>query len=101
MMPRVVKYSLKLCEISKILSLKIFKVKISVNFLLEIFSLRDTKSHVIKLQMICTKIYLHKNEALFSWFRFYLRINIQSVYLLFYRRLSYPPQSSHISIIGN
>ena len=82
-MTRVIKHSLKLCDVSKIVSLKIFKLKKSVKFLLEIFSLRDTESHVITLQMICTKIYLYKNEALSSQYRFNLRINIQSVYLLF------------------
>ena len=40
-MTKAIKYSLKLCEISKIVSLNIFKVKNSVKFLLEIFSLRD------------------------------------------------------------
>ena len=90
---------LKLSEISKILSLKVTN---SVKFLLEIFSLGDTESHLIKLQMTCTKIYLHKSKALSFWYRFNLRINIQSLYLLFYRRLSYPRWGSpHISIIGN
>ena len=94
-MTRVIKHSLKLCNVLKIVSLKIFKVKKSVKFLLEIFSLRDTESHVIKLQMICTKIYLHKNEALSCQYRFNLRIDIQSVYLLFYRRLPYPLVITH------
>ena len=48
------------------------------------------ESHVIKLQMIYIKIYLHKNEALSFKYGFNLRINIQPAYLLFYGRLSYP-----------
>ena len=86
-MTRVIKHSLKLCDVSKIVSLTIFKVKKSVKFLLEIFSLRDTESHVIKLQMMCTKIYLHKNEA--------------SLCIYYFTGGFLTPWSSHISIIGN
>ena len=42
-MTRVFKYSLKLCELSKIVSLKIFKVKNLVKFLLEFLASETQK----------------------------------------------------------
>ena len=99
-MTRVIQHSLKLCDVSKIVSLKIFKVKKSVKFLLEIFSLRDTESHVIKLQMICTKIICIKMKPYppstgLTWEL------ISSLCIYYFTGGFLTPWSSHISIIGN